>query len=163
MNKRLTSSTKSREDVAALTGLTLTVFKLHGALLQWGDKLVEPLGLTSARWQVLGAIALADRPLTAPQIGGAMGVTRQGAQKQLNLLLELGLVEAVRNPAHQRSPLYALTARGRQLYERVEELWTTRIAALASEVLAADALAAKDTLDTMLRHFNSSTNPPEAS
>ncbi|MDR2992185.1 MAG: MarR family transcriptional regulator, partial [Burkholderiaceae bacterium] len=103
-------------DIAALTALTLAVFRLNGALLQWGDLLVAPLGLTSARWQMLGAIALAGRSLTAPQVGAAMGVTRQGAQKQLNVLLKLDLVETLTNPAHKRSPLYALTARGRRLY-----------------------------------------------
>ena len=89
---------------AAITRLTLMVFRLNGVLLHWGDKLVEPLGLTSARWQMLGAIVLAGTPLTAPQVGAAMGVTRQGAQKQLNLLLEQGLVEARPNAAHRRSP-----------------------------------------------------------
>ncbi len=161
MNTNLPPNTSFRKDVAALTELTLTVFKLHGALLLWGDKLVDPLGLTSARWQVLGAIALAGVPLTAPQVGGAMGVTRQGAQKQLNLLLELGLVEAGENPAHQRSPLYALTARGRQLYDQAEERWTSQAAALARELLTADVLAANVTLDMMLRHLTASTNFPK--
>lgn len=96
----------------AFTDLTLLVFRLNGVLLHWGDALVEPLGLTSARWQMLGAISLAGKPLSAPQVGQAMGVTRQGAQKQLNLLLDLALVEACPNPAHQRSVLYELTARG---------------------------------------------------
>lgn len=139
--------------VEALTDLTLTVFRLHGALLQWGDLLVAPLGLTSARWQMLGAIALASTPPTAPQIGDAMGVTRQGAQKQLNLLLELGLVEAQPNPAHQRSPLYALTARGRQLYARADKLWATRVAELADQIAPAQAQAATATLAAMLHHL----------
>lgn len=160
MNKR--SRSKSAEGVAALTGLTLTVFRLHGALLQWGDKLVEPLGLTSARWQMLGAMALAGEPLTAPQIGNAMGVTRQGAQKQLNLLLELGLVAAGPNPAHQRSPLYALTQDGSRLYARADTLWRARVAALTKEIQAADALSATSTLDTMLRHLLASSDSPGA-
>ena len=41
-----------------LTDLVLDVFRLNGALLASGDTLVKDLGLTSARWQVLGAIAL---------------------------------------------------------------------------------------------------------
>ena len=43
----------------ALTDLVLAVFRLNGRLLTAGDRLVSDLGLTSARWQVLGAIALA--------------------------------------------------------------------------------------------------------
>jgi DNA-binding MarR family transcriptional regulator len=143
-------------DVQALTDLTLAVFRLNGVLLQWGDVLVAPLGLTSARWQVLGALALAGRPLTVPQVGEAMGVTRQGAQKQINLLLELGLVESRPNPAHRRSPLYGLTARGRQLYARAEALWADRAAGLAARIPAAKVRSARSTLEAMLRHLGPS-------
>ena len=98
MTKENPTFAKTSTGAAAVTQLTLTVFRLNGLLLHCGDRLVEPLGLTSARWQVLGAIALAGVPLTAPKIGEAMGVTRQGAQKQLNVLAEQGLVEARPNP-----------------------------------------------------------------
>ena len=74
MPKQKTPETLSA-DVQALTELTLTVFRLNGVLLQWGDRLVEPLGLNSARWQMLGAIALANKPISAPQVGNVMGVT----------------------------------------------------------------------------------------
>lgn len=138
----------------ALTELTLLVFRLNGTLLHWGDALVEPLGLTSARWQMLGAIALAGKPLTAPQVGQAMGVTRQGAQKQLNLLLELGLVASHPNPAHQRSPLYALTPRGRQLYQRAVALWMERAARMAARLSPTKVRGACTTLEAMLRHLS---------
>jgi DNA-binding MarR family transcriptional regulator len=145
----------------AITRLALTVFRLNGVLLHWGDQLVAPLGLTSARWQMLGAIALADAPLTAPQIGEAMGVTRQGAQKQLNLLLEQGLVAMRPNPAHRRSPCYALTPQGRSLYRRADTLWKARAAALAARVPAANARTAGTVLDAMLHLLQRDAFPPE--
>lgn len=135
---------------ATVTRLTLTVFRLNGALLHWGDRLVEPLGLTSARWQMLGAIALATTPQTAPQIGETMGVTRQGAQKQLNLLAEQGLVEARPNPAHRRSPLYALTPRGLALYRRADALWVAQAAELATLIPTTHARAAIRALGALL-------------
>jgi len=147
--------------VQALTELTLAVFRLHGALLQWGDVLVGPLGLTSARWQMLGAIAIAGKPLSAPQVGDAMGVTRQGAQKQLHLLVDLGLVEARANPAHRRSPVYGLTPRGRQLYQRAEAAWATSAADLAAVIPADQALSARAILDAMRLALNPSQQPPE--
>ena len=119
-------------DLADLTELTLTAFRLNGALLEWGDRLVGPLGLT------------------APQVGEAMGVTRQGAQKQLNALNALGLIEARPNPAHRRSPLHALTPRGRALYARAEALWTAHAARLAASIPKARARAAADTLAALL-------------
>lgn len=75
-----------------ITELTLSVFRLNGALVDWGDYFSAPEELTSARWQMLGALTLAGQPLTAPQIANSMGVTRQGAQKQLNLLVDSGLI-----------------------------------------------------------------------
>ncbi|MEM7211572.1 MAG: MarR family transcriptional regulator, partial [Pseudomonadota bacterium] len=39
----------------AVTALILDVFRLNGRLLLAGDRLVSELGLTSARWQILGA------------------------------------------------------------------------------------------------------------
>ncbi len=134
----------------AVTQLALSVFRLNGVLLHWGDQLVAPLGLTSARWQMLGAIALAGKPLSAPQVGEAMGVTRQGAQKQLNLLIEQGLVEAHPNPAHRRSPLYALTPQGLALYRKADAIWTAQAAELASLIPAAQASTATRTLESML-------------
>lgn len=95
-----------------LTSLMLTVFRANGRLLEKGDALVGPLNLNSARWQVLGALGL-NGPLTAPQIAQAMGVTRQGAQKQLRSLLDEGYVARQHNPRHARSVLYALTDAGR--------------------------------------------------
>lgn len=141
----------------AVSNLALAVFRMNGALLHWGDRLVEPLGLTSARWQMLGAIALADTPLTAPQVGEVMGVTRQGAQKQLNLLLEQGMLESRPNPAHKRSPLYSLTQRGRVLYERVDALWSVQAARLAVLIPTAQVQTATQTLTAILRHLQ--TNP----
>jgi len=95
-----------------LTTISLSVFRLNGQLVEWGNQFSQPYGLTTARWQVLGAIALAPQPPNIPQIAAAMGVTRQGVLKQINLLLDEGLVQALPNPAHKRSPLYALTALG---------------------------------------------------
>jgi DNA-binding MarR family transcriptional regulator len=148
-------------DVQAFTDLTLTVFRLNGTLLQWGDDLVAPLGLTSARWQMLGALALAGAPLTAPQVGEAMGVTRQGAQKQLALLIAQGLVESRPNPAHRRSPLHVLTPRGRATYQRADREWTARATALARRIPPARARAATVSLESMLRGLQSEDRPPE--
>ncbi len=144
-------SLNSRAD--AISQIALSIFRLNAELLQWGDRLVGPLGLTSARWQMLGAIALADAPLTAPQVGAAMGVTRQGAQKQLNLLLEQGMLESCSNPAHQRSPLYRLTPMGRALYAQADALWSAQAAQLAALLPPPQLEATTQTLATILRQL----------
>ena len=155
-------ASESHPDTAAVTQLTLAVFRLNGVLLHWGDQLVAPLGLTSARWQMLGAIHLAGTPLTAPQIADAMGVSRQGAQKQLNLLLEQGLVEAHSNPAHRRSALYVLTAEGLALYQRADAAWGAKARELAANWIPADqAQAATQTLEAMWRELQTTPRSSE--
>lgn len=153
MNQRNPSPSIPNPGSVAVTQLTLAVFRLNGVLLHWGDQQVAPLGLTSARWQMLGAIALADTPLTAPEVGEAMGVTRQGAQKQLNLLLEQRLVEAHANPAHRRSPLYVLTPQGLALYRKADAIWAEKAAELAALIPAAQSSTATQTLESMLREL----------
>jgi DNA-binding MarR family transcriptional regulator len=114
-----------------LTDVMLAVFRVNGRLLDKGDELVGPLGINSARWQLLGPVAMAGRPLTTPQIAEAMGITRQGAQKQLNKMVQEGYFEAQANPQHLRSPLYVLTKKGRHTIEQAMKLhtvWSTRLA-----------------------------------
>ena len=89
-----------------ITELVLLIFRNNGQLIEWGDKFVAPFGLTSARWQMLGALALSGQPLTAPQVAKHMGVTRQGAQKQIKLLENDALLEKLPNPYHRRSPVH---------------------------------------------------------
>ena len=149
MTKENPTFAKTSTGAAAVTQLTLTVFRLNGLLLHCGDRLVEPLGLTSARWQVLGAIALAGVPLTAPKIGEAMGVTRQGAQKQLNVLAEQGLVEARPNPAHRRSPQYILTPLGLVSYPPAASLWPVQAGVSANLISIAPATSASLTPESM--------------
>jgi hypothetical protein len=48
--------------VPRFTELVLEIFRLNGVLLTQGDRLVDDIGLTSARWQVMGAAALSPVP-----------------------------------------------------------------------------------------------------
>lgn len=109
------------QDDEKVTEIILSIFRLNGRIIEWGDRLSSEFGLTSARWQVLGAIALADAPQTVPDIADRMGVTRQATQKQVNLLEGEGLVQTRANPRHRRSPHYLLTGAGENAYASVSE------------------------------------------
>jgi DNA-binding MarR family transcriptional regulator len=132
-----------------LTAIALSVFKLNGQLIEWGNHFAQPHGLTSARWQVLGAIAMAPSPVSIPQIAAAMGVTRQGVLKQINLLVDERLVQPLPNPTHKRSPLYALTPQGQTAYGALAERWHTHVQEMVSEFTAADLDAAVRVLSVM--------------
>jgi DNA-binding MarR family transcriptional regulator len=114
------------------TEVILAAFRANGLLLAAGDLLAAGHGLTSARWQVIGAIALAQRPLTVPQIARRMGLTRQSVHTSVGRLLADGMVELVPNTDHRRSQLVCLTERGRVRFQAVDEkqaAWVNQLAA----------------------------------
>jgi len=143
--------------IDTVTEIILIVFRLNARLLEQGDRLVQPLGLTSARWQVLGAIALAGEPQTAPQIAGAMGVTRQGVQKQLNLAVTEGLVEAHPNPRHQRSPLHVLSATGQAAYDDAMALQRVWAKSLGRGLTLSELQSAQQILNALEHRLSSVT------
>ena len=145
------STASRRHDTRSrlVTDVILLVFRVNGQLLASGDRLVADLHLTSARWQMLGAVALSDSPRTAPQLAVRMGVTRQGAQKQLNLLLEEGLVSTKPNPGHARSALYVLTAKGTSIYAATGRVQTTWARQLARKLPISDLETAKRLLEEL--------------
>jgi len=99
-----------------VTALILELFRLNGRLLAAGDRLVADLGLTSARWQVLGAIALSVSPEPVARLARSMGLHRQGVQRIVNELVEEGLVALKDNAHHRRARLVVLTESGSKVY-----------------------------------------------
>jgi len=87
--------------------LTLTAEQLHAG---------EPITVG-----MRGVLEYLQRngPATVPTIARQRQVTRQHIQTLVNALLGAGLVAADDNPAHQRSPLIALTAAGNRVITRM--------------------------------------------
>ncbi len=130
-------------DGEILTGLVLEIFRLNGRLLTAGDRLIADVGLTSARWQVLGAIHYADEPQTVSWLARSMGLTRQAVQRIVNELEVAGLVAFKANPAHRRAQLVMLTRNGQSAYaaaDRRQKPWAN---ALAKNFKRADLAAAQ--------------------
>jgi DNA-binding MarR family transcriptional regulator len=118
----------------ALTELILAIFRLNGRLLVAGDRLVADLDLSSARWQVLGAIALAATPQPVAWLARNMGLNRQGVQRIVNEMRDEGLLELQPNPHHRRAHLVVLTKRGKEAFEAAARLQAPWVNALAKDV-----------------------------
>jgi DNA-binding MarR family transcriptional regulator len=130
----------------AVTQLILEVFRLNGRLLVAGDRLVSRLGLSSARWQVLGAVALAERAEPVAWIARSMGLNRQGVQRIVNELVAEGYLALEPNPHHRRASLVVLTEQGRKAYAAADRLQTPWVNALVKGLGAEDIAAAKRTV-----------------
>jgi DNA-binding MarR family transcriptional regulator len=106
----------------ALSNLILDLFRLNSRLLTAGDRLAAGLGLTSARWQILGAITSAGRPQPVAWLARDVGGNRQNVQRIVNDLHKEGLVAFEVNPHHRRAQLVTLTEKGRRTFEVAMEL-----------------------------------------
>jgi DNA-binding MarR family transcriptional regulator len=114
----------------ALTSLMLDLFRLDSLLLTAGDRLVARLGLTSARWQILGAIVTSERLQPVAWLARNLGANRQNVQRIVNDLQKDGLVAFEANPHHRRAQLVVLTDKGRQAFDaamRLQAPWINNL------------------------------------
>lgn len=94
--------------------LILSVFQLSNLMTAAGDRLVADLGLTAARWQVLGALAVTpSRPVS--WLARELGASRQNVQRIVNDLERAGFVTLQPNPHHKRAQLVAMTPEGERI------------------------------------------------
>ncbi len=111
-----------------LDALTLAIFRTNGRLLRAGDAMTKDIGLTSARWQILGAIR--ERPKTVAQIARDFELTRQGVLFVVQSMLKDGLVELIENPDHRRAKLVRHTDSGVELFGKIMNMqiaWTNKL------------------------------------
>lgn len=133
-----------------LNALVLEVFRLNGALIASGDALVRPLGLTSARWQVMGSVAQGRGGFSVAQLARNMGLARQSVQRIVDELVAAGIFELTDNPHHKRARLVRLTEKGEALFEEATARWLPHADDLAA-VLAPGELARLTELLAQLR------------
>ncbi|MBY4912413.1 MarR family transcriptional regulator [Ralstonia insidiosa] len=141
----------------ALTNLVLELFRLNNRMLTAGDRLVADIGLTSARWQVLGTIAAAERPQPVAWLARDMGANRQNIQRIVNDLVRDGLLEFQPNPHHRRAQLVVLTSAGRDAFAnamRVEVPWAN---ALADGLEPSDLQTTHQVLTALRRRLEGAT------
>lgn len=99
------------------------VFALVGPLYRRAQRKVEedaPIeGLSVGVRAILELLSLRGTSLTVPQMGRALAVSRQFAQRMTNDAAAHGYVESRPNPAHQRSLLIHLTDAGQTAIDAV--------------------------------------------
>ena len=106
--------------------LVRAIFRINGLLLADGDRMAERVGLTSARWKVIGIIALSSAGVTVPGIARSLGQSRQAVQRITDVMYTDGLIRYVDNPRHKRSALVQLTDEGQEVYQalrNVQDPW----------------------------------------
>jgi DNA-binding MarR family transcriptional regulator len=154
-------STKRPTLADTLTAFTLDLFRLNSRLLMTGDRLVAGLGLTSARWQILGAIVGAGQPQPVAWLARDMGGARQNVQRIVHDLHAEGLVEFLPNPHHRKAHLVRLTPQGEDAYAAALALWTPFVQSLAKGLTKADLEHAHGVVNTLRERLEDQLKPSD--
>jgi len=99
---------------------------------------VARLGLTSARWQILGAVVQAERPQPVAWLARDLGANRQNVQRIVNDLHAEGLVAFEANPHHRRAQLVVLTDKGRRTFDAAMALQAPWVSGLSAGLAIKD-------------------------
>lgn len=129
-----------RRETRPIDELIFEIFRVNDRLIAVGDAAVKDFGLTSARWLVLGAIALSRSPMTVAQIARSMGLTRQAVQRLANEMAGDELVEMRDNPMDRRARVVLLTDAGRDAYEAALGRWRGEWTAQMEEILTEEEI-----------------------
>jgi DNA-binding MarR family transcriptional regulator len=149
MSKRPSKPRNHSPAGAAFTTLVLDTFRFNGRLLQVGDRLIGDLGISSARWQVMGAVENAGGPVIVSEIARIMGLRRQSVQRLVDEMAADGLLKLSDNPNHRRAKLVSMTAAGWKLKVKLDERQGDWANAVAKGIKAADL----DRASALIRHL----------
>ena len=92
-------------------------------------------------------------PMTVPQMGRAQALSRQFVQRMVNDAAAQHLVEAIPNPAHQRSSLIGLTDGGRAAITAVTARERALLSQIGGDLTDADITACLRVLSRLLELF----------
>jgi DNA-binding MarR family transcriptional regulator len=145
----------------ALTSLIPDLFRLNSLLFTAGDRLVAGLGLTSARWQILGAIVAAERPQPVAWLARDLGAARQNVQRIVNDLERDGLVTFETNPHHRRAQLVVLTGKGQQAFDAAMRLQLPWVNGLADGISMKDMETVSRVVSTLRGRLENGEEPDE--
>ena len=140
-----------------VTDLIRGVLRLASKATKHGNELVKDLGLTSARWQTLGEIYFLESAITVSELSRRMGLSRQAVQRLTNEMAQDRLIVFKKNQEDARADLVVLTQKGKRTYvQSLDGEWefTNR---LASGLAKADLQITFDTIDRLIKKFDSLT------
>ncbi|GAA3535940.1 MarR family winged helix-turn-helix transcriptional regulator [Streptomyces osmaniensis] len=133
------------------------VFDLIGALYRRGlRKLEQGEEVEGVSVGVRSVLVLLHRygPMTVPQMGRLMTLTRQFVQRMVNDALARGWAETTPNPAHQRSSLIRITDEGEAVITAILAREHALNRQVGGELTDAELHACVRVLKEMLKTFD---------
>lgn len=107
-------------DSAAGMAAVVSVMRAEQIFLRRATDVLRPLGLTFARYQVLGMLRWAG-PLTLGAVGHRLWITPGTVTSSVDRLEAADLCRRASHPTDARATLLEITAKGRRLFDRAVE------------------------------------------
>jgi len=109
---------------------------------------LRPQGLSVGMRAVLEVLA-EHGAQAVPAVADRLDLARQGVQRHVNDLIELGYVETRPNPLHRRSALIVLTRRGREVIDQVRRDELSHLDAMAQDCTRKEVATAVKVLQSL--------------
>lgn len=113
-------------DAAAGMAAVVSVMRAEQIFLGRATAILRPLGLTFARYQVLGMMRWAA-PLTLGAVGQGLWITPATVTNAIDRLEAASLCRRASHPTDARATLVEITAKGRRLFDRAVERLNTEL------------------------------------
>ena len=107
-------------DSAAGMAAVVSVMRAEQIFLNRAAAILRPLGLTFARYQVLGMLRWAG-PLTLGAVGHRLWITPATVTNAIDRLEAAELCRRASHPTDARATLVEITAKGRRVFDRAVE------------------------------------------
>jgi DNA-binding MarR family transcriptional regulator len=104
----------------AMQELLLEILAAFFLLRAVGKRIGAVTAADGGYWGMLRSLKV-EGAQTVPQIARSRPVSRQHIQKLANEMIADGVIELIDNPAHQRSKLLRLTAKGEVVFQEINE------------------------------------------
>lgn len=133
---------------------------VHRRLARAVEAKLTGTGITVGMRAVMEVLEEAG-PLSVPEVGRTLFLARQQVQLMINTLEELELVERRPNPAHKRSPLFALTEAGRTRFGEIRARENLEMDAVCELFSDEQLQSSQRVLCAMLDHFAEFEDDPD--
>ena len=108
------------KDSATGMAAIVSVMRAEQIFLNRATSILRPLGLTFARYQVLGMFRWSG-PITLGAVGKGLWITPATVTSAVDRLEAAGLCRRLSHPTDARATLVEITAKGRRLFDRAVE------------------------------------------
>ena len=130
------------------------VRRLFRAMADTADQYLKDDELTAADRAVMEFL-YPEQQLSVPAIAAKYRVSRQHVQVTVNKLISRGLIRALANPQHKRSPLMRLSELGRETFAEIRRNESVIIEKMFADLRSEDVDVTRQLLRSLLVRFES--------